>query len=46
MNNLPDIPSWLDVAIIFKEDGGSTAGVLPIHYYQALLRSFIFLPIE
>jgi benzoyl-CoA reductase/2-hydroxyglutaryl-CoA dehydratase subunit BcrC/BadD/HgdB len=46
MNELPNIPSRREVAEAFKEQGGSIAGVLPIHYPRALLRSFHFLPME
>ena len=46
MNALPPIPSRQEVAEAFKEQGGSVAAVLPIHYPRALLRSFHFLPME
>jgi len=46
MKALPELPSRRKVAQAFKEQGGFIAGVLPIHYPRALLRSFNILPME
>jgi len=40
------IPSRIEIIRKFKEDGGSIAAVLPIHYSRSLLRAFGFLPVE
>ncbi len=43
---LQTIPGRMETIRTYKENGGSVAAVLPIHYPRALFRAFDILPVE